>query len=148
MIAAVSWVPKGISMTTPAVAEPPSKEEIEEIIKSGAFDRTGDSGSEEGGDDHDDGDQIMESDAAKQTDEVSHALAVADALGRASKSGKSHANLDDIADGLKELDMDHYDDEDEGIELFSTGLGNLYYPSNEMDPYLKDGDVSWLNFLI
>lgn len=28
-----------------------------------------------------------------------------------------------------------------GIELFSKGLGDLYYPSNDMDPYLKDGDV-------
>jgi hypothetical protein len=29
-----------------------------------------------------------------------------------------------------------------GIELFSTGLGDIYYPSNELDPYLKDNDVS------
>lgn len=29
-----------------------------------------------------------------------------------------------------------------GIELFSKGLGDLYYPSNEIDPYLKDKDVS------
>ena len=28
-----------------------------------------------------------------------------------------------------------------GIELFSKGLGDLYYPSNDMDPYLKDEDV-------
>ncbi|PPD76267.1 hypothetical protein GOBAR_DD26796 [Gossypium barbadense] len=27
-----------------------------------------------------------------------------------------------------------------GIELFSKGLGDLYYPSNEMDPFLKDQD--------
>lgn len=30
---------------------------------------------------------------------------------------------------------------DLGIELFSSGLGDLYYPSNELDPYLKDAAV-------
>lgn len=33
MIAAISWVPKGASKCVPEVAEPPSKEEIEEILK-------------------------------------------------------------------------------------------------------------------
>ncbi|RWW15641.1 hypothetical protein BHE74_00016983 [Ensete ventricosum] len=28
-----------------------------------------------------------------------------------------------------------------GIELFSTGLGDVYYPSNDMDPYLQNKDV-------
>ncbi|KAJ8771343.1 hypothetical protein K2173_026520 [Erythroxylum novogranatense] len=135
MIAAVSWVPKGVFKSVPAVAEPPSKEEIDEIIKSGAFERNGDSGSEE-----DDivyaADENMEVDTCKQTHEVGQALAVADALGKTSNT----SHFDDIADGLEELNMDHYDDEGEGIELFSTGLGDLYYPSNEMDPYLKDND--------
>ncbi|VFQ73573.1 unnamed protein product [Cuscuta campestris] len=27
-----------------------------------------------------------------------------------------------------------------GIELFGSGIENLYYPSNDMDPYLKDDD--------
>lgn len=35
MIAAISWVPKGVAKSVPAAAEPPSKEEIEEILKSG-----------------------------------------------------------------------------------------------------------------
>lgn len=29
-----------------------------------------------------------------------------------------------------------------GIEVFSSGIGDLYYPSNDMDPYLKDKNVS------
>ncbi|KAG6766764.1 hypothetical protein POTOM_027936 [Populus tomentosa] len=102
MIAAVSWVPKGVAKSVPSVADPPSKEEIEELIKASDLERSGeDSGSEED-------DQEMDVDAAKQTGE--------------------------------ELDMDNYDDEDDGIELFSTGLGDLYYPSNSMDPYIKDED--------
>ncbi|KAG5221859.1 periodic tryptophan protein [Salix suchowensis] len=134
MIAAVSWVPKGVAKSVPSVADPPSKEEIEELIKAGVLERSGeDSGSEEG-------DQEMDVDAAKQTGEVSQALAVANALGRSSKVNKSETKLDDIADGLQELDMDKYDEEEDGIELFSTGLGDLYYPSNSMDPYIKDED--------
>lgn len=134
MIAAVSWVPKGVAKSVPSVADPPSKEEIEELIKASDLERSGeDSGSEED-------DQEMDVDAAKQTGEVSQALAVANALGRSSKVNKSETKFDDIADGLQELDMDNYDDEEDGIELFSTGLGDLYYPSNSMDPYIKDED--------
>lgn len=33
-----------------------------------------------------------------------------------------------------------------GVELFSTGLGDLYYPSNDMDPYLQNEDVSFFFF--
>ncbi|XP_031251683.1 periodic tryptophan protein 1 homolog [Pistacia vera] len=133
MIAAVSWVPKGASKAVPDEAQLPSKEEIEEMIKSGGLEEESEHGrSEEDGEDTDIED-------VEQTDEVSQALAVADALGKTSKKN-SEAKLDDIADGLKELDMDHYDDEDEGVELFSRGIGDLYYPSNQMDPHLKDKD--------
>ncbi|XLU95347.1 hypothetical protein S245_009699, partial [Arachis hypogaea] len=76
------------------------------------------------------GDERMD-DAGGAVDEVARALNVADALGKADK-------LDDIALGLKELDMEHYDDEDEGVEVFSSGIGDLYYPSSDLDPYIKD----------
>ena len=33
-----------------------------------------------------------------------------------------------------------------GIEVFSKGLGDTYYPSNDMDPYLKDNNVSLTDF--
>lgn len=38
MIAAISWIPKGVSKSVPEAAEPPSKEEIEMLIKSGILD--------------------------------------------------------------------------------------------------------------
>ena len=41
-----------------------------------------------------------------------HALAAADALGKTPKN--SGTSFMDITDGLKELDMDNYDDEDAG----------------------------------
>ncbi|KAE8727174.1 P-loop containing nucleoside triphosphate hydrolases superfamily protein [Hibiscus syriacus] len=134
MISAISWIPKGAAKAEPAVAELPSKEEIEEMIKSGALDKSEDNGSED-----EDENMDAEAEAENQTGDVAQALAVADALGKASKN-KSGSQLEDLTDGLKELDMDNYDDEDDGIELFSKGLGDLYYPSNGMDPYLKDED--------
>ncbi|XP_065851279.1 uncharacterized protein [Euphorbia lathyris] len=133
MIAAVSWVPKGISKSVPAVADPPSKEEIEEMIKNGVLERSGDCGSEED-------DEDMDLDTSEHTDEVTQALAVAEALGRTPQNKQPATKFDDITDGLKELDMDNYDDEDDGIQLFSKGLGDLYYASNDADPYLKDKD--------
>ncbi|KAJ4979402.1 hypothetical protein NE237_010182 [Protea cynaroides] len=132
MIAAISWVPKGISKCVPVVAEPPSKEEIEEILKSGVLERSGDSENEENEEDED-----MDVDSTKQTGEVAHAIAAADALGNTSNTN-SGTNFLDLTEALKELDMDHYDEEDDGIEIFSTGLGDTYYQSNDMDPYLKD----------
>ncbi|KAJ0027285.1 hypothetical protein Pint_36037 [Pistacia integerrima] len=148
MIAAVSWVPKGAPKAVPDEAQLPSKEEIEEMITSGTleeerigvllFPNNVGLCIEHGHSEEEDEDTDIED--VEQTDEVSQALAVADALGKTSKSKNSGTKLDDIADGLKELDMDHYDDEDEGVELFSKGLGDLYYPSNQMDPYLKDKD--------
>lgn len=62
-----------------------------------------------------DDDEDMEvEDEAKQSDDASQAVAVAKALGKTSKSKNSGTKFDDITDGLKELDMDHYDDEDDG----------------------------------
>ncbi|XP_020962479.1 uncharacterized WD repeat-containing protein C17D11.16 isoform X2 [Arachis ipaensis] len=122
MISAISWIPIGASKAEPTVVEPPSKEEIQDIITaaSGADSENEEEASDERMDD-----------AGGAVDEVARALNVADALGKADK-------LDDIALGLKELDMEHYDDEDEGVEVFSSGIGDLYYPSNDLDPYIKD----------
>ncbi|XLS52215.1 hypothetical protein HN51_012892 [Arachis hypogaea] len=99
MISAISWIPIGASKAEPTVAVPPSKEEIQDIITTVAA-STADSENEEEA-----GDERMD-DAGGAVDEVVRALNVADALRKADK-------LDDIAFGLKELDMEHYDDEDE-----------------------------------
>ncbi|WCJ25031.1 Transducin/WD40 repeat-like superfamily protein [Euphorbia peplus] len=143
MIAALSWIPKGVSKCVPAVADPPSKDEIQEMIQSGLLNTS---------QDVDDDDEDMDAaDTSTHTDELTQALAVADALGRAPRStkkfddithGLKELNMDtyDAEDGLKELNMDDYDDEDDGVQLFSKALGDLYYPSNDADPYLKDKD--------
>ncbi|GER55302.1 transducin/WD40 repeat-like superfamily protein [Striga asiatica] len=131
MISSISWVPKGVSKTVPTAAEPPSNEKIEELLKSGVLETRGESENEEN-------DEDMNVDAVSQGDELSRALSAASALGKASKSSKMES--DSLADALKELDMDNYDEDDDGVELFGSGLGNLYYPSNDMDPYLKGQD--------
>ncbi|KAG7542302.1 WD40 repeat [Arabidopsis thaliana x Arabidopsis arenosa] len=133
MITAVSWIPKGNLKAVPDVAEPPSKEDLKELIESGAFARSVDDSNEDEEEIEEDGEEISE---------VDHAKAVAEAFGKSSKSkaASSSMEVDEVAQGLKELDMDNYDEEDDGIELFSSGMGDLYYPSNEMDPYLKDVD--------
>ncbi|CAA0816714.1 Transducin/WD40 repeat-like superfamily protein [Striga hermonthica] len=131
MISSISWVPKGVSRTVPTAAEPPSNEKIEELLKSGVLETRGESENEEN-------DEDMNVDAVSQEDELSRALSAASALGKASKSSKMES--DSLADALKELDMDNYDEDDDGVELFGSGLGNLYYPSNDMDPYLKGQD--------
>lgn len=49
----------------------------------------------------------------EELDEAARAKAVAKAL------GKGSSKVDDVADGLHELNMDAYDDEDEGGRLLS-----------------------------
>ncbi|KAI7741320.1 hypothetical protein M8C21_024842, partial [Ambrosia artemisiifolia] len=130
------WVPKGASKSVPSVADPPSKEEIEELKKLALLEKGSDVDvedmSEEGNEDMSDDDDDV--DVTEQPAEVEKALGAANAL------GKGGSSVHDIADGLDELNMDAYDDEDDAIELFGSGIGDAYYPSNELDPYLKDNN--------
>ncbi|KAI3886604.1 hypothetical protein MKW92_003326 [Papaver armeniacum] len=134
MISAISWVPKGIAKVIPAEVQPPTKEEIDEILKSGTLNRREDS-------DNEDNEEMDVGDAAKGvSDEISQALAAAEALGIKQPRSSTSFGTKDITDALKELNMENYDEEDDGIEIFSTAIGDRYYPSNEMDPYLKKDD--------
>ncbi|KAF2290772.1 hypothetical protein GH714_015385 [Hevea brasiliensis] len=81
----------------------------------------GDSGSKE--------DMKMDVDTGWQTDELIHAFVVA--LGRTHKNDNSTTKFIDIGDGLGELDMERYEDDDEARSWY------LYYPSNDMDPIQK-----------
>ncbi|KAJ0716101.1 putative transcription factor WD40-like family [Helianthus annuus] len=135
MISSISWVPKGASKSVPSVADPPSKEEIEEIKKLALLEKSSDVEVEEGNEDiSEEGNEDMsdDEDVTGQGEEVERALGAASAL------GKGGSSVHDIADGLDELNMDEYDEEDDAIELFGSGIGDTYYPSNELDPYLKD----------
>jgi len=169
MITTFSWIPKGVAKAMRA-DELPSKEEIE-MHKDSCKYFSNDTEEEETEDEEENG-------------EVAHAKAVAEEFGKSSKSKNVSSSMeldDEVAEGLKELDMDNYDEEDDGklgfnslfsyrcvenlktqfmlslcttkldfpllcldsgIEIFSSGRGDLYYKSNEMDPYLKRNDVS------
>ena len=78
---------------------------------------------EEVGDDNDD-DEGMDLDQSKQDAEVAQALAAADALGKGSKG--THPETDSIADALKELDMDNYDEEDDGNSILENCLKHCF----------------------
>lgn len=54
-------------------------------------------------------------DVEDANDEIANALAVAQALGKSSETRNLETKYDDIAEELKELDMDNYDNEDDGI---------------------------------
>ncbi|CAF2024986.1 unnamed protein product [Brassica napus] len=84
---------------------------------------------------HEDEEEEEEEDGDKIS-EVNHAKAVAKAFGKSSNRKKASISMevDEVADGLKELNMDNYDEEDDDIQFFSSGLWDLYYPSNELDP--------------
>ncbi|ONK81248.1 uncharacterized protein A4U43_C01F26960 [Asparagus officinalis] len=124
MIAAVCWVPKGVAKIVPEEAtEPDSNEEIEEANEA----------SEE---EKDEGE--MDVDGSEEGDEVARALAAVEGLGK-SKGNKSSTDVNDIASRLNEL-MSGYDNEDDVPDCIAAGVGNLYYPSNDMDPYLQDKD--------
>ncbi|KNA06714.1 hypothetical protein SOVF_178500 [Spinacia oleracea] len=124
MIAAISWVPKGIAKSVPEVAELPSKEEIEELLQSGALDAVD-------GEHDEEEDEDMDVESIKEVNEGEHASAVAEAL----------KDTGDIVDAFKELDMDNYDEDgNDGVDVFSKGLGDAYYSHSELDPYLKDKD--------
>ncbi|EAZ37126.1 hypothetical protein OsJ_21467 [Oryza sativa Japonica Group] len=56
-------------------------------------------------------------------------------------------SVDYIADGLRELDMENYDDEDGVIKDLCSGSSDLYYPSNDMDPYLKNKNNGLVSIL-
>jgi periodic tryptophan protein 1 len=116
MITAVSWIPKGNLKAVPDVAEPPSKEELKELIESGAFARNVEGSNE-------DEEEEIEEDG-EEISEVDHAKAVAEALGKSSKSKavSSSMEVDEVSQGLKELDMDNYDEEDDGTFSWPFGV--------------------------
>lgn len=55
----------------------------------------------------------MSEDELGQDDDLSNALSAANALGKAIKTGNPEA--DSLTEALKELDMDNYDEEDDGV---------------------------------
>lgn len=67
-----------------------------------------------GNDIEDDDDANMDIDGTKKIDEVSLALAAANAVGNTTNISISGTSSQDMIDGLRELNMDHYDDEDDG----------------------------------
>eukprot|EP00897_Mesotaenium_endlicherianum_P009561 jgi/Mesen1/8633/ME000050S08049 len=136
MIAAVCWVPKGIAKAVPEVVEP-TEEEIE-ALRTEALNFTRDN------EDSEDEESMEDEEEHEEVNPIENARAAAAALGSvvgASPGGQVGPPASDhLASELAELDMEHYDDEDDGsgkLQLFGNGgLGAAYYVSNEDDPYI------------
>lgn len=126
MIVAISWLPKGAAKSVPAPAEPPSKEEVEEMLTSGILRKSDEA--ENGEDNEEEADVEMNLDASGNCEVEG-------------ENEDSPINNVDITEALKELDMDNYDDEEDGAEIFGPGFKDLYYESNKLDPYLKCDDI-------
>ncbi|KAL6623671.1 hypothetical protein ACP70R_033550 [Stipagrostis hirtigluma subsp. patula] len=130
MISAVCWIPKGAAKNASPVAERPTQQEIDEAtkIKPDSFHRNW----HNYGCDYDDGDNGMDiADGAQEEDGALQAKGVANALSRDKPDDPS----DNLAAALLELNMESYDDEEDGS-------GELYYPTNDMDPHLKKTSVT------
>ncbi|OEL38821.1 putative WD repeat-containing protein C17D11.16 [Dichanthelium oligosanthes] len=130
MVSAICWIPKGAAKSLPLVEEPPTQEEIDEAIKSLSLDRSHDCDSVGDGDDDD-----MDIPDGAEKDAVEQAKGVAIAL-REDLVDSS----DCIAAGLRGLNMENYDNEEDGPKIFGTTWDELYYPTNDMDPYLKQAN--------
>lgn len=107
------------------------------MMKSEAPDKSGDVDGAE--DDEEEEGEEMEVDAPGEADAVARARAAARALGKGQGS-KGFMGSQDVTELLQELNMDQYDEEGDDIELFGSGIGDAYYASNELDPYLLDKD--------
>uniref|UniRef100_R7WF19 Uncharacterized protein n=1 Tax=Aegilops tauschii TaxID=37682 RepID=R7WF19_AEGTA len=85
----------------------------------------------------DDGEMEVDGADEEDNEDVAQAKAAAEALGKTGSGGG-------VSDGLEELNMEEYDDEDDEPELLSAGgRGDLYYENNEEDPHLiRNNDVS------
>lgn len=64
--------------------------------------------------DHNDNHRSDDDDDDEEEDDIEKL----DKPAKSSQDAESEAKFQDITDGLKELDMDHYDDEDDGIFYF------------------------------
>mmetsp|Transcript_27260 Transcript_27260/g.73661 ORF Transcript_27260/g.73661 Transcript_27260/m.73661 type:complete len:555 (+) Transcript_27260:84-1748(+) len=156
MISALAWVPKGASRPTPKHAEP-SADELEEIkeqlqrkAERGLLGDGEDGMTEEEGSSEEMEEAGEQAGSSSEEEEegsagaVARARAVAAAVasssgGSSKKKGGSKAATDDIEASLRELDMDHYDDDD-GPNLVSRGVSGQaldVYP--EEDPYMTGG---------
>uniref|UniRef100_A0A0E0L6E7 Uncharacterized protein n=1 Tax=Oryza punctata TaxID=4537 RepID=A0A0E0L6E7_ORYPU len=129
MISGICWIPKGATKNAPFVAEPPTQAEIDEAMKTVALDWCHESDY----DDEEDNMDIVDGAQDGDDDGVVQAKGVASALSKEN----SDNSVDYISSGLRELDMENYDYEDGGFNILGSGLGDLYYPTNDMDPYLK-----------
>ncbi|KAL4444359.1 hypothetical protein ABPG75_012096 [Micractinium tetrahymenae] len=154
MISALAWIPKGAAKAEPEQAEL-TAEELE-AMKAAAEDDAPDE--EDAGSETSDEEQDSDSDmeaagegAGEEEDEaaaVARARAVAAALkSNKGESGAASAGGDSLAAAMAELDMEHYDSEEDGgaAARILGGSGNpgmAFYRDPSADPLLAGNSDS------
>lgn len=68
-----------------------------------------------------------EEEGGDQVSEVDRAKAVAEAFGKSSNTKSSSMEVDEVAAAMKELDMDNYDEEDDGTFVHHSVLSLLVF---------------------
>eukprot|EP00955_Chlamydomonas_euryale_P010408 111758-Chlamydomonas_euryale.AAC.11 len=159
MLSALAWVPRGAAAAKPIIAEPTAEEleaaRRELLAREGG--RSDDDEDDEGSADSDGGGgggDSQDEDMADAGAASARARAAASALrpsGKGSKKGGSSSGVptDAIEAGLRELDMDNYDNDDDGggAGFMSRLLGGRGEEAldEDGDPYItlpdsEDGD--------
>ncbi|MCO5573036.1 hypothetical protein L7F22_026801 [Adiantum nelumboides] len=132
---------RGVAKTVPEAIEPPTQEELQVNLGLHVHTSTSSADEYEGEENMVDEEEDVGTRIETSSSAVATALKAACALGCEARNSRADKGLDEVAAGLAELDMDNYDNEDEGVELFGNGgLGAAYYSSNDKDPYLVDKD--------
>ncbi|KAG1675126.1 hypothetical protein FOA52_003349 [Chlamydomonas sp. UWO 241] len=142
MLSALAWVPRGAAKAMPTTAEP-TEEELE--AARAALAARGDDRSEDGDEEEDEEEGGSDSDEGMDdaAEAVRGAKAAAAAIqGKRKNKRGAAAPTDAIEAGLRELDMDNYDNEDD-VGVVARLLGGLGDEAldEDGDPYitLPDG---------
>lgn len=140
MISSIAWVPRGVAKAHPDVVQP-SEEELEAARRQVEAQAGLGSDEDEEDQEEDEEDEGMDtSDDDAETDAVAHAKAAAATLasGAAAAGSKrgSKQNTDSIEAALKELDMEHYDDDDGTPSVVQRALGGRLEIHQGEDPYV------------
>jgi periodic tryptophan protein 1 len=160
MLSALGWIPRGSAKATP-LADEPTEEELAALAQhaeqAGSEDWEEDDDAEDEQEENEDDDDDDAAEVEMEADEaVAHAKATAAALSTG-KAGDSTDHAGKLEKAFADLDMDKYDEEDEGENLMGRVLGGdskpglSYYYSNDEDPYItlkEDSDSEVDDFII
>eukprot|EP00201_Polytomella_parva_P003947 CAMPEP_0175075882 /NCGR_PEP_ID=MMETSP0052_2-20121109/22343_1 /TAXON_ID=51329 ORGANISM="Polytomella parva, Strain SAG 63-3" /NCGR_SAMPLE_ID=MMETSP0052_2 /ASSEMBLY_ACC=CAM_ASM_000194 /LENGTH=264 /DNA_ID=CAMNT_0016344809 /DNA_START=34 /DNA_END=825 /DNA_ORIENTATION=- len=137
MISALGWLPKGAAKAVPTVTQISDLEM--EALKAQLEGQVMDDDEMSSQEDEDEDEDIENDSEAKA---ISRAKAVASSF----KADQDNNTADAIEKGLKELDMDNYDNSDDednvANRVYNSTATDVMYAAGEKDPYITKDDDS------